>query len=175
MGAENLYACASIKIRLLNSTYIAHMAYRGNIVKARFNMPTKKQPPKKSNMSVAHKNALANGRNEGRIIREYLEIVEATKPRRGRRRTPESIARRLADINAELKTTDPVTKVRLIQERLNLRTELAGMKSKNEVVAAETKFVKVAKSFSQRNDITYEAWREFGVVPTVLKRAGITK
>jgi hypothetical protein len=138
-------------------------------------MPKKKTAPKKSNMSVAHKKALANGRIEGRIIREYLEIVEATKPRRGRRRTPESITRRLAAISTELKTADPVTQVRLIQERLNLRTELAGMKTKNEVVAAETKFVKVAKSFSERNDITYDAWREFGVIPTVLKRAGIAK
>jgi hypothetical protein len=126
-------------------------------------------------MSSAHKKALANGRNEGRIIREYLEIVEATKPKRGRRRTPESIARRLAVINTELKSTDAVTKVRLIQERLNLRRELAGMKSKTEIAAAEAQFVKVARSFSRRNDITYDAWREFGVTPTVLKKAGIEK
>ena len=126
-------------------------------------------------MSTSHKKALANGRTEGRVIREYLEIVEATKPKRGRKRTPESIAKRLAVINAELKVTDPVTKVRLLQERMNLRAELAGMKSKTEVVAAEAKFVKVARSFSDRNEITYDAWREFGVAPTVLKRAGIEK
>ncbi len=72
-------------------------------------------------MSTSHKNALANGRTEGRIIREYLEIVEAIKPKRGRRRTPESITKRLAIITTELKTADPVTKVRLIQERLNLK------------------------------------------------------
>lgn len=126
-------------------------------------------------MSAAHKRALANGRNEGRIIREYLEIVEATKPKRGRRRTPESIAKRLSAITVELKSADPVTKVRLIQERLNLRRELAGMKTKAQVAAAETKFVKVAKSFSQRNDITYDAWREFGVTPAVLKKAGIER
>ena len=75
----------------------------------------------------------------------------------------------------ELKSADPVTKVRLIQERLNLRTELAGMKTKAQVAAAEAKFVKVAKNFSSRNDITYDAWREFGVTPVVLKRAGIEK
>lgn len=124
-------------------------------------------------MSNAHKKALANGRNEGRIIREYLEIVEATKPKRGRRRTQESITKRLSVITTELKTADPVTKVRLIQERLNLRNELASMKTKTEIAAAEVRFVKVAKSFSQRNDITYDAWREFGVAPAVLKRAGI--
>ncbi len=146
----------------------------------RSTLPTKKpdmttrSTSRTSTMSTAHKKALANGRNEGRIIREYLEIVEATKPRRGRRRTPESIAKRLSVITQELKTADPVTKVRLIQERLNLKTELASMKTKNEIAAAEARFVKVAKSFSQRNDITYDAWREFGVTPAVLKRAGIT-
>lgn len=126
-------------------------------------------------MSAAHKKALANGRTEGRVIRDYLEVVEAIKPRRGRRRTPESIAKRLVAINTEMKQTDPVTKIRLMQERLNLRTELAGMKNKTEVTTTEAKFVKVALSFSERNEITYEAWREFGVTPAVLKRAGITR
>ena len=138
-------------------------------------MPAKKSSPQTSTMSTSHKKALANGRTEGRIIREYLEIVEAIKPKRGRRRTPESITKRLAVIATELKTADPVTKVRLIQERLNLRTELAGMKTKTEVVTAETRFIKVARSFSERNDITYDAWREFGVTPAVLKRAGIER
>lgn len=124
-------------------------------------------------MSTAHKKALADGRREGRTIREYLEIVEATKPRRGRRRTPESIARRLTVINSSLRHADPVTKVRLIQERLNLRTELAGMKTKSQITEAESRFVKVARTFSRRNGITWDAWREFGVSETVLKKAGI--
>lgn len=138
-------------------------------------MATKKKTPRTGAISAAHKKALANGRTEGRIIREYLEIVEATKPKRGRKRTQDSITKRLAVIQAELKSADPVTKVRLIQERLNLRSELAGMKSKTDIAAAEAKFVKVAHSFSTRNDISYDAWCEFGVTPTVLKRAGITK
>lgn len=136
-------------------------------------MTAKQKTTRQTSMSNAHKKALANGRNEGRIIREYLEIVEATKPKRGRRRTPESITKRLSIITTELKTADPVTKVRLIQERMNLRNELASMKSKTEIAAAETRFIKVAKSFSERNDISYDAWREFGVTPAVLKRAGI--
>ena len=136
-------------------------------------MTTKAKTSRQTTMSNAHKKALANGRNEGRIIREYLEIVEATKPKRGRRRTPESITKRLSVIAVELKSADPVTKVRLIQERMNLRNELASMKTKTEIAAAEARFIKVAKSFSERNDITYDAWREFGVTPAVLKRAGI--
>lgn len=138
-------------------------------------MTAKKKPKSTGAISAAHKKALANGRTEGRIIREYLEIVEATRPKRGRKRTPDSITKRLAVIQAELKSTDPVTKVRLMQERLNLRSELASMKSKTEITAAEAKFVKVAHSFSTRNDISYDAWREFGVTPAVLKRAGIEK
>ena len=136
-------------------------------------MTAKQKTTRQTSMSNAHKKALANGRNEGRIIREYLEIVEATKPKRGRRRTPESITKRLSVITVELKTADPVTKVRLIQERMNLRSELASMKTKTEIAATEARFIKVAKSFSERNDITYDAWREFGVTPAVLKRAGI--
>ena len=130
---------------------------------------------KKTSMSSAHKRALANGRTEGRIIREYLEIVEATKPKRGRRRTQDSITQRLSVIASELRHTDPVTKVRLIQERLNLKAELAGMKSKADMALAEKRFIQVARSFSARNDITYDAWREFGVTPTVLKKAGIER
>jgi hypothetical protein len=128
---------------------------------------------KKSNMSSSHKAALANGRAEGKVIREYLEVVEATKPRRGRKRTPESITRRLKEIANEMEITDALTKVRLVQERLNLQTELSSMKNKAQVAEAEARFVKVAKKFSVRNDISYDAWREIGVPPTVLKRAGI--
>jgi hypothetical protein len=35
--------------------------------------------------------------------------------------------------------------------------------------------VKVAKRFSDRNDITFDAWREVGVSPAVLKKAGIAE
>lgn len=166
----------------------AHSFYRqlpvGQLHKSRITMmnpmPTKKTPSKakktapKTGMTKTHKDALANGRTEGRVIREYLDIVEATKPRRGRRRTAESITKRLSVIATELKTTDAVTKVRLLQERLDLRNELASMKSKTEIVVAENKFVKVARSFSDRNEITFDAWREFGVPVAVLKKAGIT-
>lgn len=130
-------------------------------------------PKKKPGMSSSHKAALANGRAEGKVIREYLEIVEATKPRRGRKRTPESINRRLKAITSEMEMCDALTKVRLVQERLNLQRELSSMKNKAQVAEAESRFIKVAKKFSVRNEITYDAWREIGVSPTVLKRAGI--
>ena len=39
----------------------------------------------------------------------------------------------------------------------------------------EKEFVKVAKAYSAKKKISYGAWREFGVPPEVLKKAGITR
>jgi hypothetical protein len=130
---------------------------------------------KKPGMSASHKAALANGRAEGKIIREYLDAVEANRPKRGRKRTPESISRRLNVITKELAIADSVTKVRLVQERLDLQRELKMMKTKVDLLSIEKKFLRVAKRFSERNNITFDAWREVGVTPEVLKRAGIER
>ena len=39
----------------------------------------------------------------------------------------------------------------------------------------EADFVAVAKEYSQRKGISYAAWREVGVEPAVLKKAGVTR
>jgi hypothetical protein len=62
---------------------------------------------KKTPMSDAHKAALAEGRSQGRAVRTYLEALEAHKPKRGRKRTPESTKKRLAKIDADFATVDP--------------------------------------------------------------------
>lgn len=124
-------------------------------------------------MSTSHKKALATGRNEARIINAYLEIVEAQRPRRGRRRTPESISRRLSSIEKEIRQASKVQQVYLIQERLLLTSELASHISAEAQKKQEDQFIKVAKSFSIRHGISYQAWREFGVRADVLERAGL--
>ena len=53
-------------------------------------------------MSDTHKAALAEGREQGRAVRRYLEALEAHKPRRGRKRTPESMEKRLAAIEDDV-------------------------------------------------------------------------
>ena len=53
-------------------------------------MPPAAKKPTKRTMSAEHKAALAEGREQGRAVREYLEALEAHKPRRGRKRTPDS-------------------------------------------------------------------------------------
>ena len=44
-------------------------------------------------MSDEHKAALAEGREQGRVVRRYLEALESSRPKRGRRRTPETITK----------------------------------------------------------------------------------
>ena len=53
-------------------------------------------------MSDEHKAALAEGRNQGRAVRRYLEALDAHKPKRGRKRTPDSMQKRLDRIDVEL-------------------------------------------------------------------------
>ena len=46
-------------------------------------------------MSDEHKAALAEGREQGRVVRRYLEALVSHRPSRGRRRTPDSITKRV--------------------------------------------------------------------------------
>jgi uncharacterized protein YicC (UPF0701 family) len=126
-------------------------------------------------MSDAHKAALAKGRVEGRVVREYLEGLRATKPKRGRKRTPDSIRKRLDAIDVELASASPLDELLLVQERRDLTNELAGMSNAIDMDALEAEFVNVAKSYSDSKSISYASWRDVGVPANVLKQAGITR
>ena len=129
----------------------------------------------KGPMTDEHKAALAMGRNEGNAVRNYLEALRSNKPKRGRRRTRESIAARLSAIDTELETADPMNELRLRQERRDLQTEMSSLGAKVDISALENGFVAVGKSYSDRQGISYATWREIGVDAAVLKRAGITR
>jgi hypothetical protein len=124
-------------------------------------------------MSDAHKEALAEGREQGRAVRRYLEALEANKPRRGRKRTPEGIQRRLAAIEERLASADALSRLHLAQERMDLENELASSSEGVDLGELEAAFVKAAGPYSRRKGIGYEAWRAAGVEPRVLKAAGI--
>ncbi len=126
-------------------------------------------------MSDEHKQALAVGRDQGRAVRRYLEALEAHKPKRGRKRTPESIQTRLAVIEADLETADPLTRVNLLQERMDLETELAAKEAVIDLGELEDDFVEAVAEYSERKGISYAAWREAGVDASVLRRAGLRR
>jgi len=124
-------------------------------------------------MSADHKAALARGRDEGRAVRRYLEAIEHQRPRRGRRRTPESIKRRLNSVNELLHDADALARLHLLQERGDLEAELARLEGSQDVAVLEKGFVSVAKTYGERKGIGYNAWRAAGVTSVVLQRAGI--
>jgi uncharacterized protein YicC (UPF0701 family) len=126
-------------------------------------------------MTDAHKAALAEGREQGRAVRRYLEALQAHRPRRGRKRTPESIRRRLDAIEQRLPEADPLSRLTLVQERMNLRRELDAGQQKVDLGALEREFVSAARPYGERKGITYAAWREAGVDPSVLRQAGIRR
>jgi len=126
-------------------------------------------------MSDEHKAALAEGRNQGRAVRRYLEALEAHKPRRGRKRTSDSIQKRLTKIESELANADALKRLQLIQERLDLTSELQSAEAKVDLTELEQGFFDAAAAYSARKGISYAAWRELGVDAAVLKGAGISR
>jgi hypothetical protein len=139
-------------------------------------MPTRKKAAAQAKtMSAEHKQALALGREQGRIVRRYLEALEAHKPKRGRKRTPDSIQKRLESIEDRLPAADPLTRLQLVQERMDLTSELESKSNTVDLSELEEEFVSAAREYGERKGISYAAWREAGVDPAVLKRAGIRR
>jgi hypothetical protein len=126
-------------------------------------------------MSVEHKQALAVGREESRAVRRYLEALEAHKPKRGRKRTAEGIQSRLRQIDGRLPNADALSRVHLVQERINLQAELASRDDTVDLKSLEDAFVGAARGYGERKGLTYAAWRAAGVDPTILRRAGVPR
>ncbi len=126
-------------------------------------------------MSADHKAALAKGREEGRIVRRYLEALESSKPRRGRKRTPDSIRKRLVAIDNSLATADPLARLHLVEERQRLESELSHTGETVDLASLEKSFIKVARVYGERKGISYSAWRTVGVSASVLQQAKIPR
>jgi hypothetical protein len=138
--------------------------------------PKSRKKPAARTMSDEHKAALAAGRESGRAVRRYLEALESNRPKRGRKRTPESIQKRLDVIEERIPEADPLTRVNLIQERIDLSAELGFMTSTGpDLQELEADFVAHAAAYSDRKGICYSAWRELGVPASVLKQAEVSR
>jgi hypothetical protein len=132
----------------------------------------------KRTMTAEHKAALAKGRESGRAVRAYLEALEASRPKRGRKVTTETLTARLNDTNEKVNAeTDPLRRLTLVQQALDIEAELErrGADSGPDLANLERDFVKHAKSYGAAKGISYGAWREIGVPSKVLKAAGITR
>ena len=129
----------------------------------------------KKGMSDEHKAALAEGREQGRAVRDYLEALDAHKPKRGRKRTPESIAKRLAKIEEGLSEASAIDRLLMLQEQADLEAELAQASVAVDLSELEGGFIEAAASYSERKGITYDTWRRAGIAPSVLRAAGVKR
>jgi hypothetical protein len=139
-------------------------------------MPAKKATKKTArSMSENHKKALARGREQGRIVREYLAALSApSKP--GRRVSPEEASKRVAQLQQQIETQqDPAKRLDLIQRRIDLEARAAAASEKPDLTDLEKHFAKVAREYGERKGISYSAWREAGVPAAVLKDAGVPR
>lgn len=123
-------------------------------------------------MSQEHKDALAQGRREARAIKNYLKAVDGRKP--GRPVTRESLEKRLEKTVARIGSEeDPLKRVELIQTRLDIEDQLSSLEEAANFKDLEVDFIENVKSYSERKDISYTAWRESGVPAATLRAAGV--
>lgn len=125
-------------------------------------------------ISTAQKEAMAHGRSQSRVVDAYLTRLQETRPRRGRKRTPESIRKRLVAIEAALPEATILQALQLTQERTDLTHELASLEKPVNIAKFEKDFIKVAAEYGDRKGLGFDAWRSVGVPVEVLKKAGIT-
>ena len=135
--------------------------------------------PRKSSssrsLSPEHKAALAEGRKHGNAVRAYLDALDANKPKRGRKRTTESIQKRLATIDAEIGDANRLRQLQLTQERYDLEAELGHVDETVDLSALEKAFIASAAPYAANKGISYAAFRAVGVPAEVLKSAGISR
>lgn len=132
-------------------------------------------------MSDQHKEALAEGREQGRAVRRYLEALDSSAPRRGRPRSAESIEAQLAVVRARYAGgdgyagADALTRLHLAQKQIDLEADLRRLTAVEapDLALLEAQFVKVAQAYGERKGLSREAWLAAGVKRKVLDRAGI--
>ena len=123
-------------------------------------------------MSAEHKAALAQGRREGRAVKQYLESLGNRRP--GRPVTPERLRVKVAGLEARIAAeSDALKALEMRQERLDAEAALARAEASEDFATLEAAFVEHARSYGERKGISYSAWREAGVPAEVLRRAGI--
>ena len=114
---------------------------------------------------------------ENKAVRDYLDALATSAPKRGRKRTADSVKARVSAIGEAMGNASATKRLSLVQERLDLEAELDAMAQAGsvDIGGLEAGFVKTAASYGSRRGISYAAWREMGVSATTLKAAGINR
>ncbi len=126
-------------------------------------------------MSDDHKAALSSGRTASNAVKRYLDAIEANRPKRGRKRTIETVEAQLESISEEIANASSITRLNLIQRQSNLIEELGSFDEVVDMSALEADFVTHAFAYSEAKGITRATWRALNVPAELLEQAGITR
>ena len=124
-------------------------------------------------MEADHKEKLARGRADAQAVKAYLVFLEENKPKRGRQRTEETVTARLEAVRAELSTANPLARLNLVQEEMDLEAELMSLKTVPDGSGLQASFVEAAGRYAASKGISREAFRKVGVDAATLREAGI--
>ena len=116
-------------------------------------------------------------KTDNKAVRDYLDALAASAPKRGRKRTPDSVTARISAVGNAMGDASATKRLGLVQERLDLEAELDAMARADSVDMDELEagFIKAATSYGGQRGISYAAWREVGVSTATLKAAGIRR
>jgi hypothetical protein len=120
-----------------------------------------------------HKAAMAKGRTEARHVGAYLDALEANKPRRGRQRTPATIQKQLAQVQADLRDATGMKKLELVARRIEFESALDAKRTRSDLSELCRNFARSAASYAKRKGIPKQAFREAGVPAADVRDAGI--
>lgn len=124
-------------------------------------------------MDASHKAKLAQGRSDARAVKAYLEYLENNRPKRGRRRTEESIRSRLEAIAGELESASSLARLNMYQEQADLEAELSALEEKVDGAALRAAFIEAARRYAESKGLKKAAFRQMGIDAATLTEAGI--
>ena len=99
-------------------------------------------------------------------VRNYIDLLRTAPHPPGPHLTSTQVTKRLARIDIELVTAQPMRELHLIQERHDLQERARWYER-------EARFVEMARAYSRRHGIMYDTWLAMGVPVRVLRRAGL--
>ncbi len=116
-------------------------------------------------------------KSEIAAVRDYLKALEQNAPRRGRKRTAESVGRQLTALEGEMAGASVTKRLDPTQPPIELEADLDALSQASSVdlTALEAGFATYAAAYGGRRGISYAAWREIGVSSATLKSAGIRR
>ena len=76
-------------------------------------------------LTQEHKDAMAKASVENKAVKAYLESLDSSGRRPGRKRSPEKMRARLGEIAGQIESASPMKRVMLVQERIDIECSLA--------------------------------------------------